>query len=92
MQQAERRVEQKKSFLHKLETELKEEQEKLADFRNAIENVTPCNKAEELRAHLTKLIAQCEQKIIQKEKKIEDVNKEFEEAAVENSKTEDTNS
>ena len=77
-QAADRKMEQKKTFLHKLEMELKEEQEKLADFKVAVENITPGNKEEELRAHLTKLISQCEHKIAQKEQKIASVNKEFE--------------
>lgn len=92
VQAEERKIEQRKSFLHKLEDELKEEKEKLADFKIAIENITPGNKAEELRAHLTKLIAQCEQKIIQKEQKIADVNKEFESAAPAEQNIEENNS
>ena len=82
-QAEEKRIEQRKTFLHKLEDELKEEKEKLADFKNAIENITPGNKAEELRAHLTKLIGQCEHKIEQKEQKITEVHKEFEVAVAE---------
>ncbi|HTN47235.1 MAG TPA: DUF349 domain-containing protein [Flavipsychrobacter sp.] len=88
-QYAERRAEQKKSFLHKLEEELKEEQEKLEDFKNALENITPGNKEQELRAHLTKLIQQCEQKISQKEKKIADVTKEFDTPETEETPTEE---
>lgn len=89
-QQSQRRAEQKKSFLHKLEAELKEEQEKLVDFKNAMENITPGNKEEELRAHLTKLIGQSEHKIVQKEKKIEDVMKEFDELDATNTQKDDT--
>lgn len=92
VQAAERKIEQKKTFLHKLEDELKEEQEKLADFKTAIENITPGNKAEELRAHLTKLIAQCEHKIIQKEQRIADVNKEFDTKDSAGQNTEEHNS
>jgi hypothetical protein len=69
-----------KSFLHELEAELKEEQEKLVDFRNALENVTPGPKEKELKAHLEKLIKSCEQKIVHKEQMIADMKKQAEEA------------
>jgi hypothetical protein len=68
-----------KNFLHQLETELKEEEERLADFRNAMDNVTPGNKEEELRSHLNKLIAQCEVKIRHKQNKIEEVQQQMQE-------------
>jgi len=74
---AARRIEQKKVFLDKLQTELDEEQVRLDDFKNAVENITPGNKEEELRAHLTKLISQSEHKIAQKTKKIAEVQKEY---------------
>lgn len=67
------------NFLHQLKTELKEEEERLADFRNALENVTPGNKEEELRNHLNKLIAQCEVKIKHKQTKMEEVQVQLEE-------------
>jgi len=67
------------NFLTQLEIELKEEQEKLSDFRNALDNVTPGHKEEELRAHLNKLISQCEIKISHKETKIEDIRKQVQE-------------
>lgn len=77
LEQAERQKEYKSkqaaSFLHKLEQELQEEQEKLEDFKNGLENITPGLKEEELRAHLTKLIAQTEQKIAHKQQKLEEV-------------------
>ena len=47
--------------------------EKLEDFKNGLENITPGLKEEELRAHLTKLIAQTEQKIAHKQQKLEEV-------------------
>lgn len=75
--QAQRRIEQKQTFIAKLEEEINEEKQKLIDFKNAIENVTPGNKEEELRAHLTKLITQCEHKIAQKEKKVAEVKNEY---------------
>jgi hypothetical protein len=67
------------NFLHQLKTELKEEEERLADFRNALDNVTPGNKEEELRNHLNKLIAQCEVKIKHKQTKMEEVQVQLEE-------------
>ncbi|HRO44007.1 MAG TPA: DUF349 domain-containing protein [Flavipsychrobacter sp.] len=68
--------ERSKNFLVELENELKEEVEKLADFRIALENVTPGNKEKELRAHLEKLIKGCEQKITHKEQMIADIKKQ----------------
>lgn len=47
----------------RLKDELKEEEEKLADFRNALLNITPGKKAAELRAHLEMLIEEGTQKI-----------------------------
>lgn len=68
-----------RNFLSKLEDELKEEQEKLEDFSNGLNNITPGLKEEELRAHLQKLIAQAEHKIKHKEEKLRDVAKQLEE-------------
>jgi len=65
-----------RSFLEQLEQELQEERTRLEDFRNALENVTPGNKEEELRTHLEKLIAQTEHKIRHKEEKVADVRKQ----------------
>jgi len=68
-----------KNFVHQLETELKEEEDRLVDFRNALESVTPGNKEEELRNHLNKLIGQCEVKIKHKQTKIEEVRVQLQE-------------
>lgn len=76
-QQRNTRTSQTRQFLYKLEDELKEEEEKLVDFREGLENVTPGPKEHELRAHLQKLIAQTEQKIKNKETKIADVRKQL---------------
>lgn len=76
-QQRNTRTSQTRQFLYKLEDELKEEEERLTDFREGLENVTPGPKEHELRAHLQKLIAQTEQKIKNKEVKIEDVRKQL---------------
>ena len=76
-QEKESRSRQALEFFHKLEDELKEEEEKLADFKNGIENITPSRKAEELREHLTKLIKQTEQKISHKQAKLEELKKQI---------------
>jgi len=57
------RAQQAKEDVLSLKDELKEEEEKLADFQVAIENITPGKKAAELRAHLEKLITESTQKI-----------------------------
>ncbi len=68
--QAQYKYDKTRSFLGQLEQELKEERERLEDFKVALENVTPGNKEHELRAHLQKLITQSEVKIKHKEEKI----------------------
>jgi hypothetical protein len=50
------RIAQAKGMVTKLQHDIKEEEEKIADFKNAIENITPGKKAAELKAHLEKLI------------------------------------
>ncbi len=81
-QQAEKyktqKVQQASGFLRKLEDELKEEEDKLEDFKNGIQNITPGKKAEELREHLEKLIRQTEHKIEHKKEKIEEMRKQME--------------
>lgn len=57
--------------------DLAQEKEKLADFKNAIENIAPGKKAEELRAHLTNLISETEQRIVALEKKSVKVKEEM---------------
>lgn len=82
-QKAERHITDKKkhihSLLHTLEDELKDEQERLADFKNGLENITPGRKAEELRKHLQELISQTERTIASKQAKIESTKKQVEE-------------
>lgn len=51
------RIEQIKSMAPQLKREIQEEEEKLADFKNGLENITPGKKAAELRTHLEALIA-----------------------------------
>ena len=50
------RMEQAYTIVHKMREEIALEEEKLADFNNALENITPGKKAEELRTHLEVLI------------------------------------
>ena len=50
------RIEQAHKTIEAAHNEIKEEEEKLADFKHAIENITPGKKAEELRTHLAALI------------------------------------
>lgn len=83
------RLGQTENFITKLEAELEEEEEKLKDFKEAIENITPGKKEKELRAHLTKLIAQTEKKIEHKREKMVEVTQQFDEMkAKEETKTE----
>lgn len=81
-QKSEKQILQKQQktqgFLIQLQQELNEETEKLSDFNNAIRNITPGNKEEELRVHLQKLIHQCEAKIKHKEQKIKEVTEQIE--------------
>jgi len=73
------RVEQTRNFLTKLEEELKEEEDKIADFTNGLQNISPGHKAEELRQHLEKLIEQSTERIKRRTEKIEEVKKQLEE-------------
>lgn len=78
-QQVASRIQQSKDFIKTLEDELKEEEEKLVDFKNGLENITPGHKAAELKAHLEKLIQQTEQNIKNKTKKLASVKQQFDE-------------
>ena len=68
------RAEQAKGMVVKLQDDIKEEKEKLVDFKTAIENITPGKKAEELRKHLAALIVEGEQKIKRLEEKFAEAN------------------
>jgi hypothetical protein len=57
------RAQQAKDVIVNLAVEIKEEEEKLVDFKIAIENITPGKKAGELRTHLEQLIADGTHKI-----------------------------
>ena len=73
------RLQQTRRFLQKLQEELEEEEERVADFKNGINDITPGHKEAELRSHLEKLIAQSEQKILRKQEKIAEVQRQLEE-------------
>lgn len=75
------RNEQIRNFAVKLEEEIKEEEERIADFKNGLLNITPGRKEQELRKHLENLIAQGEEAIIRKTKKLEEVRKEAEQVS-----------
>lgn len=78
-QKEQERASQTKGFVNKIADELREEEEKLIDFQQGLENITPGMKKEaELRDHLTKLIAQTEQKIAHKKEKMEIAQKQLE--------------
>lgn len=51
------RMEQAYTIVMKMRQEIAAEEEKLADFQNALDNVTPGKKAEELKTHLEVLIS-----------------------------------
>lgn len=70
------RIERAHTFVKQLEEEIKEEKERLDDFKNSIQNITPGRKAEELRQHLEKLITQTEHKIQHKLAKLQDAAKQ----------------
>ena len=77
-----------RGFLHKLEEELRDEEQKITDFRNDLENMTPGPKEKELRAHLTNLITETEAGIGHKKEKIEKVRKELEQLETKHTKGE----
>lgn len=60
-----------KGLVGELELEIKDEEEKIVDFKNGLENITPGKKAAELRAHLEQLIVQCGDRIKQLQRKLE---------------------
>ena len=73
------RVGQTRGFVDKMAAEVREEEDKLEDFKQGLENITPGMKKEaELRDHLLKLIAQTEHKIEHKKEKLEEAKKQLE--------------
>ncbi len=71
------RVKQAHGLVVKLKEEIKEEEEKLADFKNGLENITPGKKAAELRAHLENLIAEGATKIKRLQEKYAQAQKDI---------------
>jgi hypothetical protein len=71
------RTEQAKEMVGKLLTDITEEEEKLVDFAEALKNITPGKKAEELRKHLEKLLAEGQQKIKRLKEKYAAVQDEY---------------
>ena len=74
--QAQIRGEQARHTIKKLHEAINEDEEKLTDFKEGLENVTPGKKEEELRAHLRNLIKQTEEELKQKRKKLEQLERE----------------
>jgi hypothetical protein len=68
-----------RDYINQLMNDIKEEGEKIIDFRNDVENITPgARKEHELRSHLQNLITQSEGEITRKQAKLEQVKKELE--------------
>jgi hypothetical protein len=92
-QKAERHIsgrkQQASGFIRTLESELKEEEERLADFKEGLQNITPGPKAEELRQHLENLIVQTEKTIKSKQEKIDSAKKQVQEIDAGNRKKEE---
>ena len=65
------RTEQAYTIVHKMEQDIAIEEEKLADFNNALDNITPGKKAKELRTHLEVLIADSTAKMKRMREKLE---------------------
>lgn len=83
-EQSEKRIytrqEQTKKFVATLEEELQEEKDKLVDFKEGLTNIDPSlKKADELKEHLTKLIAQTEKNLVHKQEKLEEVKTQLQE-------------
>lgn len=69
------RLQNTQDFYRKVQQELADEKERLADLKEALTNVTKGPKEKELRAHLTNLIADSEIKIKNKITKVEEAKK-----------------
>jgi hypothetical protein len=67
------------NFLIKLEEEYKDDEAKIVEFREAVDNITPGPKEKELRIHLANLITEIESGLEKKKEKIDKVRKELEE-------------
>lgn len=65
------RMEQAHSMVYKVTLEIEAEEEKLKDFQNALENITPGKKADELKTHLDVLISDSNAKMKRLKEKLE---------------------
>lgn len=78
--QLDSRLQQTEQFLEKIKEELADEEAKLSEFTESLENTSGSgHKEEELRKHLTNLIQQIERKLPARREKIEEVSKQLEE-------------
>lgn len=68
---------QAKEMVGKLLNDIHDEEEKLEDFKNALNNITPGKKAEELKTHLEALLADGEIKLKRLREKYEAVKEEY---------------
>ncbi len=71
------RIEQAHKTIAAANDEITEEEAKLADFKHAIENITPSKKAEELRTHLASLITESTKHLEHLKKKVVTVTEEM---------------
>ncbi len=71
------RAVQAKEMVSKLLSDINEEEDKMVDFKAALENITPGKKAAELRKHLEQLLLDGEQKIKRLKEKYAAVQDEF---------------
>lgn len=71
------RVEQAREAVAKLLRDITEEEEKIVDFKAALENITPGKKADELKKHLEKLLVESEQKIRRMKEKYAAIQDEY---------------
>jgi hypothetical protein len=71
------RSEQAKEMVGRLLREMQEEESKIADFTDGLNNITPGKKADELKKHLEQLIVEANQKLKRLKEKYEAVHAEY---------------
>ena len=71
------RLQQTRDFLKTLKEELKDDEERIAEFTEGVKNTGTGKKELELKAHLEKLIAQGTPSIERKQKKIQEVEEQL---------------
>jgi hypothetical protein len=79
--QLDTRIQQTQQFLEKITEELNDEESKLVEFRNSLQNTTDTGTAKELelKRHLEQLIQQIERKLPTRKAKIEEVQQQYDE-------------